>query len=237
MAGGRGQRLRPLTDECPKPMLRIAGRPILQIIVESMVRQGSTTSTFQSTTSATWCASISATVRLGRPDPLCRRGESSPLGTAGALSLIPEKPKHSMIVVNGDILTKVAFGSLLDFHHEHGSEATICVRDYFMQVPYGVIELDEHRLSEIVEKPVHRFLVNAGIYVLDPSAVELVPSGASYDMPALFERLALERRPATVFPISEYWLDIGRIDDSTRPMTITSASSGPARSAFLNDRR
>ena len=139
--------------------------------------------------------------------------EATPLGTAGALSLMPEKPTHPMIVMNGDILTKVAFGSLLDFHREHGSIATMCVRDYFVQVPYGVIELDDHRLSEIVEKPVHRFLVNAGIYVLEPSAVDLVPFGAAYDMPTLFERLTREHRAASVFPITEYWLDIGRMDD------------------------
>jgi dTDP-glucose pyrophosphorylase len=214
MAGGRGQRLRPLTDDCPKPMLRIAGRPILQIIVENMVQQGF--NDFYISVNykrdlvrqhfgdgSAWGARIR----------YVEEEESSPLGTAGALSLIPEKPKHSMIVMNGDILTKVAFGSLLDFHHEHGSEATMCVRDYFVQVPYGVVELDDYRLSEIVEKPVHRFLVNAGIYVLEPAAVELVPSGATYDMPALFERLARERRFASVFPITEYWLDIGRMDD------------------------
>jgi dTDP-glucose pyrophosphorylase len=214
MAGGRGQRLRPLTDDTPKPMLRIAGRPILQIIIENLVQQG-----FQDFyisvnykrdmvrqhfgDGSAWGAHI----RYVEED------EATPLGTAGALSLMPEKPTHPMIVMNGDILTKVAFGSLLDFHHEHGSIATMCVRDYFVQVPYGVIELDDHRLSEIVEKPVHRFLVNAGIYVLEPSAVDLVPSGAAYDMPSLFERLAREHQAASVFPITEYWLDIGRMDD------------------------
>lgn len=214
MAGGRGQRLRPLTDDCPKPMLRIAGRPILQIIVENMVQQGF--HDFYISVNykrdmvrqhfgdgAAWGARIR----------YVEEEETRPLGTAGALSLIPEKPSHPMIVMNGDILTKVAFGSLLNFHHEHGSVATMCVRDYFVQVPYGVIELDDHRLSEIVEKPVHRFLVNAGIYVLEPSAVDLIPSGTAYDMPSLFERLARECKPASVFPITEYWLDVGRMDD------------------------
>jgi dTDP-glucose pyrophosphorylase len=214
MAGGRGQRLRPLTDDTPKPMLRIAGRPILQIIVENLVQQGFS-DFFISVNykrdmvrqhfgdGSAWGARIR----------YVEEEEAHPLGTAGALSLIPEKPTHPMIVMNGDILTKVAFGSLLDFHQEHGSVATMCVRDYFVQVPYGVIELDDHRLSEIVEKPVHRFLVNAGIYVLEPSAVALVPSGAAFDMPALFERLAKDRKHASVYPITEYWLDIGRMDD------------------------
>jgi dTDP-glucose pyrophosphorylase len=214
MAGGRGQRLRPLTDDTPKPMLRIAGRPILQIIVENLVQQGFTDFYISVNykrdivrkhfgDGSAWGARIR----------YVEEEESRPLGTAGALSLIPEAPKHPMIVMNGDILTKVAFGSLLDFHHEHGSVATMCVRDYFVQVPYGVIELDDHRLSDIVEKPVHRFLVNAGIYVLEPSAVAMVPSDSPFDMPTLFERLAKERKQASVFPITEYWLDIGRMDD------------------------
>jgi dTDP-glucose pyrophosphorylase len=214
MAGGRGQRLRPLTDDCPKPMLKIGGRPILQIIVENLLQQGF----YDFYISVNYMRDM---VRehfgdgsaWGAKIRYVEEEEKLPLGTAGALSLIPERPTHPMIVMNGDILTKVAFGSLLDFHHEHGSLATMCVRDYFVQVPYGVIELDDHRLSEIVEKPVHRFLVNAGIYVLEPSALDLVPSGAAYDMPTLFETLARERKQASVFPITEYWLDIGRMDD------------------------
>jgi dTDP-glucose pyrophosphorylase len=214
MAGGRGQRLRPLTDDCPKPMLKIGGRPILQIIVENLLQQGFhdfyISVNYRRDMVREHFGNGSA---WGAKIRYVEEEETRPLGTAGALSLIPEKPTHPMIVMNGDILTKVAFGSLLDFHHEHGSLATMCVRDYFVQVPYGVIELDDHRLSEIVEKPVHRFLVNAGIYVLEPSALELVPPDSAYDMPALFETLARERRPASVFPITEYWLDIGRMDD------------------------
>jgi NDP-sugar pyrophosphorylase family protein len=139
--------------------------------------------------------------------------QSTPLGTAGALSLLPEIPNDPMIVMNGDILTKVAFGSLLDFHIEHTSVGTMCVRDYILQVPYGVVEVDDHRMSEILEKPTHRFLVNAGVYVLERAAIELVPRGQSYDMPTLFEEIAKRKLAATVFPIREYWLDIGRIDD------------------------
>lgn len=214
MAGGRGQRLRPLTDECPKPMLPVAGRPILQIILESMVQQGFRRF-FMAVNykrqvvqkhfgdGSAWGAEIR----------YVEEKEDLPLGTAGALGLLPERPDHSMIVMNGDILTKVAFGSLLDFHHEHKSIATMCVRDYFLQVPYGVVEVDSHQLAEVVEKPVHRFLVNAGIYVLEPEAIALVPPDAAYDMPALFERLARENRPPSVFPIREYWLDVGRVDD------------------------
>ena len=214
MAGGRGQRLRPLTDDCPKPMLPVGGRPMLQIIVESLVRQGFRqfyiSLNYKRDTvrehfgdGSLWGAQI----RYVEED------ENTPLGTAGALSLLPEIPEHPMIVMNGDILTKVAFGSLLDFHSEHDSVGTMCVRDYNLQVPYGVVNVDDHRLSEILEKPVQRFLINAGVYVLEPAAVKMVPRGAFYDMPTLFEDIARQGLAATVFPIREYWLDIGRIDD------------------------
>jgi dTDP-glucose pyrophosphorylase len=217
MAGGRGQRLRPLTDDCPKPMLPIGGRPILEIIVESLARQGFNRF-FMSINyrrdmikrhfgdGAQWKVRID----------YIEEDEACPLGTAGALSLLPEMPSHPMLVMNGDILTKVAFDSLLDFHVEHRSAGTMCVRDYILQVPYGVIEADDHRLADIVEKPVHRFLVNAGIYVLEPKALALVPRAVQYDMPTLFEDMRRAGLGASVFPIREYWLDIGRVDDFNR---------------------
>lgn len=214
LAGGRGHRLRPLTDECPKPMLPVGGRPMLQIIVESLVRQGfrrfyiSVNYKREMVREHFGDGSLwDAEIRYIEED------EQMPLGTAGALSLLPQIPNEPVIVMNGDILTKVAFGALLDFHTEHASVGTMCVRDYVLQVPYGVVETDDHRLSEILEKPVHRFLVNAGLYVLERAAIELVPHNHSYDMPMLFEELARRKLAATVFPIREYWLDIGRIDD------------------------
>jgi dTDP-glucose pyrophosphorylase len=214
MAGGRGQRLRPLTDECPKPMLPIGGRPILQIILESMVRDG-----FER-----FFISLNYKREMVREHfgdgsrwnvriEYVEEDADQPLGTAGPLGLLPPAPQHPMIVVNGDILTKVAFGALLDFHAEHASAGTMCVRDYMLEVPYGVIAADDHRLSEIVEKPIQRFLVNAGIYVLEPHAVEMVPRGVAYDMTTLFEEIRRKGLAASVFPVREYWMDIGRIDD------------------------
>ncbi|MBX9845848.1 MAG: nucleotidyltransferase family protein [Xanthobacteraceae bacterium] len=212
MAGGRGQRLRPLTDDCPKPMLLIGGKPILQIIFESLVRQG-----FQR-----FFISLNYRRELVRNHfgdgsrwdvQIDYVEEEEPLGTAGALSLLPEAPQHPMIVMNGDILTKIAFGSLLDFHAEHRCSGTMCVRDYIQEVPYGVIEIDEHRLSEIVEKPVKRYLVNAGIYVLEPQTMDLIPKAKRYDMPALFDDMRRKGMTASVFPVREYWLDVGRIED------------------------
>ena len=214
MAGGRGQRLRPLTDDCPKPMLPVGGRPMLQIIIESLVRQGfrnfyvSVNYKRETVLEHFGNGSLwNAQIRYVEED------ENNPLGTAGALSLLPEVPSRPMIVMNGDILTKVPFGSLLDFHIEHESVGTMCVRDYIHQVPYGVVEVDDHRLSEILEKPTRRYLVNAGVYVLEPEAVSMVPRGVPFDMTTLFEDIARAGLAATVFPIREYWLDIGRIDD------------------------
>ena len=214
MAGGRGQRLRPLTDDCPKPMLPIGGRPILQIIFESLVRQG-----FQRFFISVNYRREMVQNHFGdgsrwdvRIDYV-EEDEQQPLGTAGAVSLLPERPDHPMIVMNGDILTKVGFGSLLDFHTEHQCAGTMCVRDYIQEVPYGVIEIDEHRLSEIVEKPLKRYLVNAGIYVLEPEAIDLIPSGVPYDMPMLFDDMRRKGMTASVFPVREYWLDVGRLDD------------------------
>ena len=158
VAGGRGQRLRPLTDDCPKPMLPIGGRPMLQIILESLVRQGFRRFYISLNYKREIVREHFGDGSLwGAEIKYIEEDESPPLGTAGALGLLPEIPTEPMVVMNGDILTKVAFGAFLDFHAEHASIGTMCVRDYVLQVPYGVVEVDDHRLSEIVEKPVHRF--------------------------------------------------------------------------------
>nr|WP_309224985.1 sugar phosphate nucleotidyltransferase [Paenibacillus sp. JMULE4] len=139
--------------------------------------------------------------------------ETRKLGTAGALSLIPEEPKEPVIIMNGDLLTKVNYNHLLDFHKENNSMATMCVREYEFQVPYGVVNVDNHRMLGIVEKPVQKFFVNGGIYVLEPKAIEFIPKNTYYDMPTLFETLIKENYESAVFPIREYWVDIGRMDD------------------------
>jgi NDP-sugar pyrophosphorylase family protein len=142
--------------------------------------------------------------------------ESVPLGTAGSLSLLPERPTLPLVVMNGDLVTQVNFQHMLDFHREHAAVATMGVREYDMQVPFGVVRLEESRIVAIEEKPVHRFFVNAGIYVLEPDALDYVPRGEYFDMTTLFERLAKEGMPTSAFPIREYWLDVGRPDDLER---------------------
>ena len=142
--------------------------------------------------------------------------EDRRLGTAGALSLLPEKPVLPLIVMNGDLLTKVNFQQLLDFHAEHGAKATMCVREYDLQVPYGVVRIENHRILSIDEKPVQRFFVNAGIYVLEPETLDCIPPSAYFDMPDLFLKLIEQKRETSVFPIREYWLDVGHMEDFAR---------------------
>lgn len=215
MAGGLGSRLRPLTDECPKPMLRVGNKPILETILQNFVEYGFSQFYFSVNYRAdmikdhfgdggTWGVQI----RYLEED---RR-----LGTAGALSLLQPAPQLPLIVMNGDLLTKINFQHLLDFHAGHNAAATMCVREYEQQIPYGMVSIDGHRLMGIEEKPAQKFFVNAGIYVLNPDAFNYLPAGAAIDMPDLFNRVIGDGGQAAVFPLREYWLDIGRIDDLER---------------------
>ena len=145
--------------------------------------------------------------------------EDKRMGTAGALGLLPEKPRAPLLVMNGDLLTKVNFEQMLDFHLDHQSQATMCVREYNFQVPYGVVRMENHMLTGIEEKPVQRFLVNAGIYILDPQTIDLIPPGVCFDMPDLFKKVIAGNGQATAFPIREYWMDIGQMDDFERANT------------------
>lgn len=135
------------------------------------------------------------------------------MGTAGALTLLNKKPNKPFFVMNGDLLTNVNFEKMLDFHESNNSKATMCVREYDIEVPYGVVNLNNERIVSIEEKPVHSFFVNAGIYLLEPECIDLIPSNEFYDMPSLFKELINNDAKTTSFPLKEYWLDIGRIAD------------------------
>jgi NDP-sugar pyrophosphorylase family protein len=142
--------------------------------------------------------------------------EDKPLGTAGALSLLPKKPDHPFIVMNGDLLTKIDFEKLLEFHTENNAQGTMCVRQYDYQIPYGVVRFDGVNLLDMDEKPIHKFFVNAGIYALSPECLDLIPEQEFFDMPSLFKRLKKNKKHATVFPVREYWMDIGQMKDYER---------------------
>lgn len=215
MAGGLGSRLRPLTDDCPKPLLKVGTKPLLEIILENFLEHGFQKFYFSVNYRADMVqAHFGDGSRWGVEIRYIH--EDRRLGTAGALSLLPERPAHPLIVMNGDLLTKVNFQHLLDFHAEHRAKATMCVREYDFQVPYGVVRIDRHQILAIDEKPVQRFFVNAGIYVLEPGVLDLIPSTTYFDMPELFTKLIGRKEETSVFPVREYWLDIGHAEDFAR---------------------
>ena len=215
MAGGLGTRLHPLTENLPKPMLKVGGRPILETILQSLIDHGITR--FQ--ISVNYKAEIIKRY-FGNGQAFGARieylEETDRLGTAGALSLLSEPAIHPVVVMNGDVLTKVNFQHLLDFHAAQKASATMCVREYEFQVPFGVVSLDHQRITAIEEKPIKRMFVSAGIYVFEPAVLRLIPAGEHFDMPMLFDRLIAASEVVSAFPIREYWLDVGRMDDFER---------------------
>jgi dTDP-glucose pyrophosphorylase len=213
MAGGLGSRLKPLTNECPKPMLKVGGKPILETIILNFIEYGFRKFTISLNYKGNMIREYFADgTNFGVSIEYIEENES--LGTAGSLRLLPEMQNcHSLIVMNGEVLTKVNLGHFLDFHTTHRSKATMGVREYNFQVPYGVLKLDQHRIMKIEEKPVHNFFVNAGIYVLDQDILACLPAEERIEMPDLFEHLIKAGHSAVAFPICEYWLDIGQPDN------------------------
>jgi len=212
MAGGFGKRLRPLTEHTPKPMLNVGSRPILETILEQFIEAG-----FHDFYISTHYKAEVVHNYFGdgndRNVSIHYIHEDKPLGTAGALGLLPKDlPDLPMLMMNGDLLTKMDFTELLNFHAENGGEATMCVREYDFQVPYGVVQSDEHRITSIIEKPTHQFFVNAGIYVLNPTIVKAVDRKACVDMPHLLTDKINNNVQVNMYPLHEYWLDIGQIE-------------------------
>ena len=215
MAGGRGMRLRPLTESTPKPMLEVGGRPVLESIVDIFVAQG-----FRKIFIS---VNHLAHKVMNHFEDDARYGaeiryleETEPLGNAGSLGLLPETPDKPLVVINGDILTGASFTDMLLFHDEHGAKATLAVRDYDFQIPFGVVEIDDYQITNVSEKPVKRYLVNAGIYVIDPLLLPMVPKNEPSTMPELFARAQRLGHPTYAFPIREDWMDIGRFEDLVR---------------------
>jgi len=208
MVGGLGKRLRPLTDDTPKPMLNVGGRPILQTIVERFVNCGFTNMTmclgYKSDKiqdffgdGGQFGAEIDYVV------------EDNRMGTAGALTLINKDLDKPFFVMNGDLLTNVNFENMLDFHEMQNAKATMCVREYDFEVPFGVVTTNNKTITSIEEKPKQSFFVNAGIYLLEPGCIDLIPKNNFYDMTSLFKNIISKGDNVVAFPLSEYWLDIG----------------------------
>jgi len=208
MAGGLGTRLYPLTQDMPKPMIRVGDTPILETIVRNFVQQG-----FQRFYIAVNYKAEMIKDYFGDGAPwgceITYLDEEKRLGTAGALSLIKERLEEPLIVKNGDLLSRVNFDNFVDFHAESAAAATMGVREYTVDIPFGVVEMQGHTLTALIEKPKKRFFINAGMYVLDPDVVANIPNDVYYDMTSLFQSLMQDGRTTAGFPVREYWLDIG----------------------------
>lgn len=215
MVGGLGKRLYPLTERTPKPMLKVGNKPILQTIVEKFAEYGFI--------NIIMCVNYKSHMIQDYFGDGTSFGvnieyilEEQRMGTAGALSLLKSMPKGPFFVMNGDLLTNVNFEHLLDYHLVENAIATMCVREYDVQVPYGVVNIEKNIILSIQEKPIHNFFVSAGIYVLNPEILELIPKNEFYDMPTLFEMLITNKQKTISFPVKEYWLDIGQMEEYER---------------------
>ena len=213
MAGGFGTRLRPLTDKCPKPLLKLGDKPILETIIDSFISSGfhhfyiSTHYMPEAIQNyfgdgAKWGVQIEYV------------HESEPLGTGGSLGLLPDHlPDLPIIMMNGDVLTKIDFEQLLNYHNQLQPACTMCVREDEYQVPYGVVEADGNRITSLVEKPTHKYFINAGVYVVSKAMINAVKPNERVDMTDLIENYIANKQHVAMFPVHEYWLDIGKMVD------------------------
>lgn len=211
MAGGKGTRLMPFTSNCPKPMLPINGTPILEILIKQCADNG-----FQN---------FYISVNYLKEQIIDYFGDGSkfgvnisyliedkPLGTAGSLKLLPTTVDKPFLILNGDVLSRLNYRHVLQFHIDHHSTATLCVRDYSIDVPFGVVQNNGYVFTGIHEKPTYKYNVNAGIYVVDPSLLSLLNINEACDMPTLIHRANQAGRTVSVCPVHEYWIDVGRPD-------------------------
>ena len=212
LAGGKGTRLRPLTETIPKPMVTVAGRPILERLVLHLVGSG----VRRIFLSVNHLAQVIENhfgdgARFGCQLEYLREGV--PLGTGGPLSLLPSPPGEPLLVLNGDLVTQVNVGDLLDFHACGGYSATFGIRPYALEVPFGVADIREGRLEGLREKPTIQLLVNAGVYVLAPEVLDLLPHGRAFPITELFTQLLARDCRVGTFLIEDEWADIGRTEE------------------------
>ena len=213
MAGGFGTRLAPLTDDTPKPLLKIGSKPILERILQKFIDAGF------------YKFYISTHFKAEKIKEYFNDGsdwnvsityihEDTPLGTGGSLGLLPKCEINTpLIMMNGDLLSEINFVELLNYHYEKKGKVTMCVSQYEFQIPYGVVVKDEHKFIRIDEKPSEKFFINAGIYVIDSSIISDIDGCTYLDMPTLLNQVSSRSLPVNVFPIHEYWLDVGQLGD------------------------
>lgn len=212
MAGGKGTRLRPHTENCPKPLLLVAGKPILEHIIDRAKLEG-----FKHFVLAIHYLGHMIESHFGNGECLGVQidylREKSPLGTAGALGLLNPIPRLPFVVTNGDVISDIRYGELLDFHARHAAAATMAVHLHEWQHPFGVVQTQGVEIVGFEEKPISRTHINAGVYALEPTALQLLSADVTSDMPALFESLQAQGKRTVAYPMHEPWLDVGRPDD------------------------
>jgi dTDP-glucose pyrophosphorylase len=212
MVGGLGTRLRPLTDHIPKPMLKVGDKPILETIILNFKKHGFTNIILSVSYKAEVIESYFGNgSNFGVNIEYIH--EEKRMGTAGALSLMREKLNEAFFVMNGDLLTNLNFETMMEYHLNNNSLATMGVRAYDFQVPYGVVNVEGKEILSIEEKPTHHFFVSGGVYILDNQVLNLIPNNEYYDMPTLFENVIAKKMKSISFPIREYWMDIGRLEE------------------------
>lgn len=212
MAGGKGTRLLPHTKNCPKPLVEMAGKPMLEHIIESAKLEG-----FNQFVIAIYHLGYMIEDYFGNGERLGVKinylREDSPLGTAGALGLLNPRPNEPFVVTNGDVITDIRYGELLDFHNYHKASATMAVRAHEWQHPFGVVRTQGADIIGFEEKPLVRNHINAGVYALSPKVLNELTGDTPCDMPTLFEQLQAKSKRTVAYPMHEPWLDVGRPDD------------------------
>jgi dTDP-glucose pyrophosphorylase len=212
MAGGQGTRLKPHTENCPKPMIPVGGKPMLEHIIERAKAQGVRHFILSIHylghviqnyfgDGSRWQVEIEYL------------SEDYPLGTAGAIGLITDRPKKPFLVTNGDVISDIPYCDLLDFHIHQQAIATMAVRAHEWQHPFGVVESNGVEYVGFAEKPISRSQINAGVYALHPDSLDVLKKGIHCDMPELFERLTAAGKRTVIYPMHEPWLDVGKPDD------------------------
>lgn len=212
MAGGLGKRLLPYTEKVPKPLIKINGKPMLEKIITQLKKFGLNS------------IYLSLNYKSKMIENYFKNGsklqvsikylkEKKKLGTAGSLSLLEKKIGNPLIVMNCDIITNLDFNKLIDFYNKNKVSALMCVKEYKLQVPYGVVNLNKYLIKNIDEKPVQKFFVNAGIYLINPNVIKFIPKNKYYDMPELFKKLIKEKKKITAYPVTENWTDAGNFNE------------------------
>lgn len=216
MAGGFGKRLGKITEKIPKPLVEVNGKPMINHIIEGFIDQG-----FDDFLITLGYKGEMIKLHLGSGENLgCHiryTFEEKPLGTAGALSLIDFKIEHPFLVMNSDLVVSVDYQKIIEFHIDHAAKATMCVREGKMTIPYGVVDIEENgNISQLYEKPTQKFLVNSGMYILDPTCINEIPKNEYFDMTDLFNKLLEKGEVASAYALHESWIDIGRPEELKR---------------------